>query len=137
MILHNSSGAWRRLILVVVLGGLMLASCSQDEADALPEGCDGVTWGSGIEAVQRGNDYIAQIQGDMPDSCSTVCGHEQSVRGDVINIDLFSSMPEDMVCSQMLTPFRTEVLLDTEDLDPGEYTVNLNETHATTTFVLE
>ena len=73
----------------------------------------------------------------MPDSCSTVCGHEQSVRGEVINIDLFSSKPEDLVCSQMLTPFRAEVTLDTEDLDPGEYTVNLNETHATTTFVLE
>lgn len=134
---YISNDAWRCLILVVVLSGLVLASCSKSEEDALPEGCDGVTWGSSIEVEQRGNDYIALIQGDMPDSCSTVCGSEQSVRGDVINIDLFSSRPEELVCSQMLTPFLEGVSLDTEDLDPGEYTVNLNKTHATTTFDLE
>ena len=42
-----------------------------------------------------------------------------------------------MVCAGALVPFTTEVPLDTEGLDPGEYTVTLNEDHATTTFILE
>jgi len=36
----------------------------------------------------------------------------------------------------MLIPFEIEVALDTEGLDPAEYTVSLNEDHAETTFTL-
>ena len=124
--------------LLLVFGCLILVACSGNSEDtSLPAGCDGVTWGSGIQVEEREGDYYAIIQGDFPDSCSTICGSEQTVDGNAINIDLFSSRPDDAVCSQMLTPFATEVPLDTEGLDPGEYTVTLNETHATTTYTLE
>ena len=127
-----------RLFLILVFSSSMLAACAGDEEEsALPEGCDGVTWGSGIQVEERGGDYYAVIQGDMPDSCSTVCGSEQMVDENEININLYSSRPEEMVCSQMLTPFQAEVQLDTAGLDSGEYTVTLNETHATTTLTLE
>ena len=126
-----------RTLLLLVLFGLVLAACGPGAGEtSLPEGCDGVTWGSGIQVEERPDGYVLLIQGDFPDSCSTVCGHVQTVEGSTINIDLFSSRPEDEVCAQMLTPFRVEVALDTEGLDPGEYTVTLNETHAETTFTM-
>ena len=135
---YSSGKIWWRPILFLVFGGLILVACAGDAEDAaLPEGCDGVTWGSGIQMEERGGDYYAVMQGDMPDSCSTVCGSEQLVADNEININLYSSRPEEMVCSQMLTPFQAEVQLDTAGLDSGEYTVTLNETHATTTFTLE
>ena len=124
------------LTLAIVV--FILAACGGDLSSMIvPEACEGVTWGNSIAVEERDGDYIALIGGDFPDSCSTVCGHEQTVEDDTINIDLFSSRPEDASCSSMLTPFTTEVLVETEGLSPGEYTVTLNETHATTTFTLE
>ena len=126
-----------QLFLLLILVGLMLAACGSKEEDAtLPEGCDGVTWGSGVEVEERDGEFYAIVQGDYPDSCSTFCGYEQGVKGNTININLYSDKPKGMLCSQMLTPFEEEVLLDTEDLDSGEYTVTVNVTHAMTTFTL-
>jgi hypothetical protein len=126
-----------RPMLVLVLSGLVLAACGRGTEDAsLPEGCDGVTWGSSIQVEEGPEGYTLLIEGNYPDSCSTVCGHVQTVEGNEINIDLFSTKPEGAVCAQMLTPFEIEVALDTEGLDPGEYTVTLNGDHAQTTFTL-
>ena len=111
MKVNLSDKIWWQFILFLVICGSLLAACAPDaEESALPEGCDGVTWGSGIQ---------------------------QTIDSNEININLFSSRPVDMMCSQMLTPFTTEVQLNIEGLDPGEYTVTLNETHATTIFILE
>ena len=105
----QSKRFWR-LGLLLVFSSLMLAACGGGAKEStLPEGCDGVTWGSGIEMEQRGDGYVALIQGDYPDSCSTACGHEQTVSGSEININLYSSKPEDMVCAGALVPFSTEL----------------------------
>jgi len=128
---------WQTL-LFLILAGLMLVACgSREQESALPEGCEGVTWGSAVEVEERDGEYYAIVQGDFPDSCSTICGIEQEVKGDTININLYSERPEKLVCSSMLTPFVEEVLLDTEGLDPGVYTVTVNRDHASTTFTLE
>ena len=127
---------WQTL-LFLILAGLILVACGDRREDAaLPEGCDGVTWGSAVDVEERDDEFYAIVQGDYPDSCSTVCGSEQEVEGDQININLYSDRPEDLVCSSMLTPFVEEVLVDTEGLDSGEYTLTINEDHATTTFSL-
>ena len=117
----------------------ILAACGSSGGDtSLPEGCDGITWGNGIQVEERENETTLVITGDYPDACSTVCGSQQTVDGNEINIDLFSAQSEqDEVCAQMLTPFRVEIALDTDGLDPGEYTITLNEWHSTTTFLLK
>jgi hypothetical protein len=102
----------------------------------VPEGCDGVTWGSAVEVEERDGEFYVIVQGDYPDSCSTICGTEQEVEVNNININLYSGKPEGILCSQMLTPFEEEVLLETDKLDPGEVTVTVNVDHAMTTFTL-
>ena len=124
-------------VLLLVFVGLVLIACGPGTGEeSLPEGCDGVTWPSIIEVEERSDGHVLLVQGDMPDACSTFCGSEQSVEGSVINVNVFSSRPEDEVCAQMLTPFTEEILLDTEGLEPGEYTVIVNEDNAMTTFTL-
>ena len=138
MTAQRSSKMGVRLLLLLAFLGLFLAACGRDAGEgSLPEGCDGVTWGNGIQVEERPDGYVLIITGDYPDSCSTVCGSEQTVRGNLINVDLFSSRPRDKVCSQILTPFQVEVVLDTEGLEPDEYTITLNKTHAQTTFTLK
>ena len=126
-----------RAWLLLVFLGVVLAACGRDTGEeSLPEGCDGVTWPSSVQVEERPDGYVLLILGDMPDTCSTFCGSEQTVEGAEINVNVFSSRPEDEVCGQMLTPFGVEVALDTEGLDPGEYTITVNETGIATTFTL-
>ena len=126
-----------RALLLLVFLGLVLTACGPGTGEeSLPEGCDGVTWPSIVEVEERSDGYVLLVQGDMPDACSTFCGSEQSVEGSVINVNVFSSRPEDEVCAQMLTPFRVEIVLDTEGLDPGEYTITVNEFDLGTTFTM-
>jgi hypothetical protein len=127
---------WQTLLFLILAGLILVACGNSEEESAVPEGCEGVTWGSAVEVEERDGEYYAIVQGDFPDSCSTICGIEQEVEGDTININLYSERPENLVCSSMLTPFVEEVLLDTEGLEPGEYTVTVNDDHATTTFIL-
>lgn len=124
-------------LFLLIFSGLVLGACGRSTGEAsLPEGCDGVTWGSSIQVEERAEGYSLLIEGNYPDACSTICGSVQTVEGNEINIDLFSARPEGVVCAQMLTPFEVEVALDTEGLDPGEYTVSLNQDHAEATFTL-
>ena len=134
--IHPKTGFLRWLLLAFFV--LILAACGSSGGDtALPEGCDGITWGSDIQVEERGDEVMLLIAGDYPDACSTVCGSQQTVDGNEINTELFSAQSEqDEVCAQMLNPFRVEIALDTDGLDPGEYTITLNEWHATTTFEL-
>jgi hypothetical protein len=122
----------------MLFAGLFLAACSGgDQEPTRPAGCEGPTWGSSIAVEERDGQYIAIIEGDLPDACSEICGHEQTVSGNTINIDIYSINPEDTMCAQVLTPFDVELQLDIAGLEAGQYTLTLNETHAETTFTWE
>ena len=127
---------WQVSLLLLLVVMLLVACRRGDEKGSVPEGCDDVTWGSSVEVEERDGDFYAIVQGDYPDSCSTLCGTEQEVDGNTINLNLYSDKPEDVFCSQMLTPFEEEVLIDTKGLDSGEYIVTVNGDHAMTTFSL-
>ena len=68
-------------------------------------------------------EYYARVAGHYPDACSEISEVVQTVEGNTIHVTIYSTRPEGMVCAQMLTPFTEEILLDTEGLEPGEYTV--------------
>ena len=51
-------------------------------------------------------------------------------------LGILAVKPSGIICAQMLTPFSTEVILETEELEPGEYTVDVNGGEVTTTFTI-
>jgi hypothetical protein len=90
-----------------------------------------------VEVVERDGEYYALVYGWYPDACSQTGDIVQEVEGDTIHLTIYSTQPEGMVCAQILTEFTEEILLDTEGLDSGEYTLIVNEDNAITTFTLE
>jgi len=98
-------------------------------AESSPVFIDGVT----VEA--RAGEYYAVISGNLPDACSSPDDVEQSEGGTTISLTVTASRPGAVGCAQVLTPFTEEVLLDTDGLEPGEYTVNVNG-EVSTTFTL-
>ena len=89
-----------------------------------------------VTAEERDGEYYAIVQGNYSDACSTTSSVEQEVDGSTIELNVYTSRPPGLVCASVLTPFTEEILLDTEDLEPGEYTVIVNDGMATTTFTL-
>lgn len=79
-----------------------------------------------VTMVQRGGDWVAVVTGNSPDACPRKFQSEQQASGDAIEIALTSVAPQDAMCAQMLTPFTEEVVIDTTDMQPGEYSVSVN-----------
>jgi hypothetical protein len=89
-----------------------------------------------VTVEERDGEFYATVTGNLPDSCSTIDAVEQTVDGTAVRLTITAVKPSGVVCAQMLTPFTEEVLLDTGGLDPGEYTVDVNDGQATTTFTI-
>ncbi|MFN2189816.1 MAG: multiheme c-type cytochrome [Candidatus Promineifilaceae bacterium] len=90
-----------------------------------------------VEVEEQDGEYVAIVSGNTSSSCSTVSSIEQEVAETNISLTINQSSPPDLVCAAVLTPFSLEVPLDTEGLAPGEYTLNVNDGMATTTFVIQ
>lgn len=85
---------------------------------------------------ERNGEYVAIIEGNLPDACSTIDSVSQTVDGTTIELSISAIKPSDVLCAQELTPVSEEVVLETEGLEPGEYDVDVDEGQATTTFTI-
>ena len=125
-----------RLIGTMLVLGLLVAGCQSDVESQEAELGTGAAFIQTVEVEQRDGEYWAVVEGWYPDACSTYGGSKQEVEGDTIQLTITSTRPEDLACAQVLTDMTEEILLDTDDLDPGEYTLIVNVDNATTTFVI-
>lgn len=89
-----------------------------------------------VVVEEREGQYVAVIQGNYPDSCTSKGAISQRVDGTTFNITITAVSPPGVICAQVLVPFTEEVLLETEGLEPGEYNVDVNSGLATTTFTI-
>ena len=123
----------------VVLSAFLAVALTACQAGAEPEEVElgsGAAFIQTVEVKERDGEYWAVVEGWYPDACSTYGGSKQEVEGDIIHLTVTSERPEDLACAQMLTDMTEEILLDTDDLSPGEYTLIVNEDNAQTTFVI-
>ena len=121
-------------ILIVV--GLAMGTCQPSAEPQEAELGDGVAFIQTVEVEERDGEYWAVVEGWYPDACSTYGGSKQEVEGDTIHLTITSTRPEDLACAQVLTDMTEEILLDTDDLAPGEYTLIVNVDNAMTTFTI-
>jgi hypothetical protein len=127
------------MVVLLLALSLSLVACLGGKEEPTPTvelSTGNPTYVEAVEVEERDGDYYAIVEGSYPDACSTTGEIVQEVEGDTLYLTVYSTKPEDMMCAQTLTPFTEEILLDTEGLEPGEYTVIVNEDQATTTFTL-
>ena len=81
-----------------------------------------------VVVEQRGDSSVLVISGELPDPCHDIGEVTQRTDGSEITVDVEMTPPAaDMICAQVITPFTVEVPIDTR-LEPGDYTVTVNET---------
>jgi len=129
----NKKSLWVLLIAMLALG-LILAACDSDAGDEdddseHAEGTAAMVDGVAVEE-QTGHQY-AVVNGFYPDACTRISDVDQDVDGSTININLYTSRPEDLMCAQMLTEYSVSILLEVGGLTPGEFTVTVNDAHST------
>ncbi len=125
-----------KLVGILVLAGLVMGACQSSAESQEVELGTGAAFIQTVEVEERDGEYWAVVEGWYPDACSTYGGSKQEVDGDTIHLIVTSTRPEDLACAQVLTDMTEEILLDTDDLDPGEYTLIVNVDNATTTFTI-
>jgi inhibitor of cysteine peptidase len=74
------------------------------------------------------------VKGSLPDACTAIGETQQSIEGNLIRFDIFTTRPADAQCAQVVTPFEQTFALDVLGLLAGTYTVNVNG--VTDTFTL-
>ena len=123
----------------VALTALLAIAVTACQSGAEPQEAElgtGVAFIQSVEVEERDGEYWAVVEGWYPDACSTYGGSKQEVEGDTILLTVASTRPEDLACAQVLTDLTEEILLDTDDLAPGEYTLIVNVDNAMTTFAI-
>ena len=127
-----------RAILVVMIGTavvLTFSACTTPTESAEEDGL--LAFVDDVVIKEQDEHYYVTVFGNYPDACSRVSDVQQSVEEKSINILLYVAKPAEMMCAQMLTPFEADILLTTGSLEPGEYTVTVNEALPTTLTIAE
>ena len=91
-----------------------------------------LVWADDVSVEMVDGEYVATLNGHFPDTCSTLGDIETTVEGDTINVTVYAERPPDVMCAGALVPFETTFTIDVSGLDPGEYTVVVNESASTT-----
>lgn len=75
------------------------------------------------------------IIGNLSDACTTITDTEQNFSLDENTFDVILKLdrPEDVACAQVLSAFTHEVVLETADMTPGDYTVTVQDNSDTFT----
>lgn len=110
--------------IVVLAAAVLQVACTS----LIDSGVDGgrEAFVDSVKVEQRGTDYVAVVEGHYADLCSDPGGVNQEVRGTTIKVTLVAIESFGPMCAQILTPFEVEILLETEGLPPGRYTVEVN-----------
>jgi hypothetical protein len=131
---EKTTTRWATILIPIAIG-LLLVACGSDEEEATPqaEACEKEATVETVEIEVRDDEYYAVVGGHHFDACSKTGSITQRVEGDTIYMTVCTTRPEGMVCAQSLMPFKEEIVLQTEGLSPGEYTVYVNEVTTTLT----
>lgn len=85
-------------------------------------------WVDSVTIQMVDGEYNATLVGNYPDGCSTLGKVEATVTDNTIAVTVLADSPPDAVCALGLVPFEETITLDLGEIEPGEYTVVVNET---------
>ncbi|MBP8001188.1 MAG: hypothetical protein KA314_01475 [Chloroflexi bacterium] len=79
----------------------------------------------------------ASVKGDLPDGCTTIGAITQTRTENIITLNVATTRPADMVCTQALVPFTQNIGVDIYGLPAGDYTVQVNGVVAAFTLTMD
>ena len=91
-----------------------------------------LVWVDSVTVQMVDGEYQAALVGNYPDGCSTLGEVETAVDGDTISVTVLADSPSDVACTMSLVPFEETVALDLSEVEPGDYSIVVNETATTT-----
>jgi hypothetical protein len=121
-------------ITLVLMGGVAIASCSSDDSSddksitsaELNESECGAAFVDFVTVETTDDGPVAVAQGHYPSVCDELGQLAQDVDGRAIVITVCSTRPDDVACAQQLTPFTETLPINTQGLEPGTYTIQVN-----------
>ena len=125
---------WIPIVFLYSLLIMLTSGCGGAESKTLDPESLNPTFIQTVVVVERNGEYYVEVEGWLPDACSSLAGAEQQVEGNTIYLTIYSSRPEDLDCAQMLIDFSEELRLETNALEPGTYRLEVNDGQAETTF---
>jgi len=115
-----------------VQAALTLSPPEEDEPSRLPMAADALERAAALDSmdVMTLESYPVQvrvlIRGYYPDGCTCLGKVRQSVEGERILLQVFTTRPRDAMCTQALVPFEESIPVDVRDLTPGSYVLEVN-----------
>jgi hypothetical protein len=120
----------RTLLLVLALAGSSLACSLLAQSQPKPAQASVST----LEVVVSQTvpvKVMVTVTGDLPDGCTTISGRQVSQVGATFKVQLTTSRPANLDCTQALQPYEEHLQLDVLGLPAGHYTVEANGVLAT------
>ena len=115
----------RKALLLLLLLTIAIPLAAQQDATITD-----TAYVNSVEAENTDEGVVLTVRGDLPDACTELGEVSQTVdtSGATITVTIMieTNRSADVVCAQVLTGFETTVVLDTSELAPGTYTVNVN-----------
>jgi hypothetical protein len=126
--------AWMPIVILYWILIMLASGCGGAESKTLDPEALNPTFVQTVVVVERSGEFYAEVEGWLPDACSSLAGAEQQVDKKTIYLTVYSTRPKDLDCAQMLVDFSEEIRLETNGLQPGTYRLVANEDQAETTF---
>ena len=73
----------------------------------------------------EGKTYV-DIMGSLPDGCTEIDDIDHTYEDATVHVTITASRPEGKACTQVVTPFKETIRVETGNLYPGTYTVTVN-----------
>ena len=73
----------------------------------------------------EGRTYV-DIIGTLPDGCTEIDDIDHAYADATVEVTIITSRPEGRTCTQVITPFKETIRVETGNLYPGTYTVTVN-----------
>lgn len=121
----------KRIIwIVIILALISIPTLAQDDSAIIGEAMV-----SSVVVDETAEGIVLTISGDLPDSCTEVGDIGQSMDDDTITILVETTRPADSICAAVMSSFEATYMLDSSELEAGDYTVDVNGITETVTIV--
>lgn len=111
-----------RVLSLLIILLITIPVLAQDDSEAL----SGEAFVNSITIEETEDGFTIEISGDLADACTELDEITQTVEDETIFVSIPTTRPVDAVCAMVLVSFEAEYDLDISEIEPGDYTLDIN-----------